>query len=104
MSRSLIRISLWALLAVIVLAFVRETLEEGPLKLQSEKYIEVALVASLLLLAASLILFLFEKLFGGPGRNRCAVCRKRIPKPEMYCRNHLRDVINEEYDRSHLAD
>ena len=104
MSRLLIRLSLWALLASIVLALVREMIADGPLKNDSAPFIEVAVKGSLMLLAAALILFLLEKMFSGRGRNRCAVCRKSIPKPEIYCRNHLREVINEEYDREHLAE
>jgi hypothetical protein len=103
MARALIRLSLWALLAVLILAFVRETLDDGPLKVQTGPLLTTVLITLLFILAASLVLKLVETFFGGKSRGRCATCRRRISKGDIYCRDHLRDVVLEETDRAHEA-
>ena len=100
MSRLLIRFSLWAVLAAVLLAFARERLDPGALKTNSGPLLYTLFVAAVLVLAFGLLMLLIEKVFSGPGHTRCAVCRKRIIKGEMYCREHLRQVIVEEEERA----
>lgn len=95
--------SLWAVLAVVVLAIARETLDPGPLKTNSGPLLYTVFVGAVFILAAGLLLLLRDKLFRGPGHARCAICRKKIIKGEMYCREHLRQVIAEEEDRERDA-
>jgi predicted nucleic acid-binding Zn ribbon protein len=90
------------LLAVVLLAFARETLDEGALKSQSGPVLYIAFVVALFWVAGSLMLLLIEKVFGRPQRSRCVVCRKSIFKGEIYCREHLRAVIHEDDDRAHM--
>jgi hypothetical protein len=103
MSRSLIRFGLWALLVLVVFAIVRETLSEtSPLRTDSGEFLQQAIAVSLLVVGLGVVLLLIEKVFGKPRKHsRCATCGAPVYKRELYCRQHLRQVIHEEDDRTH---
>jgi predicted nucleic acid-binding Zn ribbon protein len=36
-------------------------------------------------------------------KNRCRICRKPIAVAALYCREHLRSIVNEEDERTHVT-
>ena len=102
MSVTLLRSGLWVVLSVLVLYVLHETYEESPLvEFFSPTIMQRALVLGGILLLAGLVMRLLEKGTKVVARNRCAVCRTPTAPGAIYCRAHLRRVLNYEDDRSH---
>lgn len=103
MSARLIRIGLWLVLIVLALALLREGLLDpaGDLAVASGPLIEKGLLLGAGLTVAGVILWLIQKLLGSTPKGRCAKCRRPVPKGDIYCRVHLREIVYDEEDRGH---
>lgn len=104
MASTLLRLGLWILVIVLSLYVIHETFEESPLS----EYVPInmlqnALLVGGVLIAAGVILRVFEKGAKAVVKNRCAVCRTPIPAGAIYCRAHLRAVLHEEDERTHMT-
>ena len=106
MSSTLLRLGLWIIILVISLYVMRETLEESHIR----EYVEMGLLAKAitvgaLLIVAGVVMRLLEKGSKkiGVGKNRCVVCRAPIAHGAIYCRNHLRRVLEQEDEKSHMT-
>lgn len=101
----LIRIGLWLVLIVLALALLREGLLDpaSDLAVASGPLIEKGLILGVALAAVGAVLWVFQKLLGAPPKSRCRECRQPVPKGDLYCRRHLRQIIFEENDREHRA-
>ncbi len=104
MSSTLLRLGLWILVVVLALYVIHETFEDSPLS----EYIPMnllqhALVIGGLLLIGGIVVRVFEKGAKKVVKNRCAVCRTPIPAGAIYCRAHLRSVLHDEDERTHMT-
>jgi len=100
MSRSLIRLSLWALFGVLGIALLREIFDSSPLGALPSVIFQRAFIGAGILLGLGVALLAVEKLFGTPS-GRCVTCRARVTAGEFYCKAHLREILEEEDNREH---
>jgi predicted nucleic acid-binding Zn ribbon protein len=104
MASTLLRLGLWILVIVLSLYVIHETFVDSPVS----EYVPVsmlqnALVLGGLLMAVGVVLRIFEKGAKAVVKNRCAVCRTPIPQGAIYCREHLRAMLHDEDQRTHMS-
>jgi hypothetical protein len=104
MSSTLLRLGLWILVIVLALYVIHESFEDQPVA----EYIPInmmgkALVVGAILLVAGIVLRIFEKGAKAVVKNRCRVCRTPIPSGAIYCRAHLRTILHEEDEKTHMT-
>lgn len=104
MASTILRLGLWILVIVLALYVIQQTFEESPI---SEYFpmgmLQHALVVGGLLLVVGIVLKMFEKGAKAVVKNRCAVCKAPIPAGAIYCREHLRAVLHDEDQRTHMT-
>ena len=104
MSSTLLRLGLWIIIIVLVLYVVNETYENSPIAdLAPVDLMQKALVVGGLAIAAGIIVRVLEKGSRAVSKNRCRVCRVVIPSGAIYCRAHLRNILHDEDDRTHMT-
>lgn len=104
MSSLLLRAGLWILILVLALYVLHESFEELPVgEFFAEGLMQKALAFGVLLVVAGLVTRMLEKGAKVVAKNRCAVCRTPIPTGAIYCRAHLRRVLHEEDERTHMT-
>ena len=104
MSSTLLRLGLWIVLLVVAAYVLHETFEDAPVaEYFAPSLLSKALALGALLVAAGLATRIFERGARVVSQNRCAVCRTPIPKGGIYCRAHLRNVLQQEEDRTHMT-
>jgi len=105
MSATLLRLGLWVILAVVALYVLHETYAGTHLEAYfSTPMLQKALVVGALLVLAGLIARLVER--GAKivvHKNRCSICRVPVPEGAIYCREHLRRVLQREDERTHAV-
>lgn len=89
---------------VLALYVVHESYEDSPVA----EYIPMGMLQKVLVLSGALLVagVVFKVLEKGTkvvAKNRCAVCRKPIPAGAIYCRAHLRNILHEEDERTHMT-
>jgi len=104
MSSTLLRLGLWILVIVLALYVIHESFEDSPVA----EYIPVnlmskALALGAILLVSGIVLRIFEKGARAVAKNRCKVCRTPIPSGALYCRQHLRTILHEEDEKTHMT-
>lgn len=104
MASTILRLGLWILVIVIALYVVHESFEESPVA----EYVPMAMLQKTMILGGALLVFgivlrVFEKGAKAVVKNRCAVCRTPIPSGAIYCRAHLRAVLHDEDERTHMT-
>jgi hypothetical protein len=104
MSSTLLRLGLWILIIVLSLYVIHESFEDSPVA----EYIPVnvmskALALGAILLIAGIVLRVFEKGAKAVSKNRCRVCRTPIPAGAIYCRAHLRTILHDEDEKTHMT-
>ncbi|MGA7617006.1 MAG: hypothetical protein WBX15_17685 [Thermoanaerobaculia bacterium] len=102
MSTLLLWAGLWVTLIVAVLFLVRDLTSNAPLL----EFLPVSMLTwaglfGVALVVLGLILQVIDRIFKPGTRSRCVVCRRPIRRGEMYCRTHLRSILEEEHDRNH---
>lgn len=104
MSSTLLRLGLWIVLLVVVLYVLQQTYEEAPfVDFFAPAMLQKALALGALLVVAGIVLRLLERGAKVIVKNRCIVCKTPIEHGAIYCRQHLREVLNREVDRTHLT-
>lgn len=104
MSSTLLRLGLWIIVIVLALYVVHETYENSPIAdIVSVDLMQKALMVGGAAVVLGIILRIFEKGTKAVVKNRCRVCRTPIPSGAIYCRAHLRTILHEEDDRSHMS-
>jgi predicted nucleic acid-binding Zn ribbon protein len=104
MSSTFLRAGLWIVILVLAAWVMHESLEETPAaEFFAPAMLQKALVLGGLLVASGLVLRMFEKTAKVVRQNRCSVCKKPIAAGAIYCRAHLRSVLHEEDDRTHMT-
>ena|SRR5688572_18404661 len=102
MAAILLRYGLWVLALVLGLYVLREALAEQPIaEFISQNILNLVLLLGVVLVAASAVVWIIEKIIGKTTQSRCVVCRQVVPHGEIYCRRHLREILAEEDDRTH---
>jgi len=104
MSSTLLRLGLWIIIIVLALYVVHETYENSPISdIVSMELMQKALMVGGAAVALGFVLRIFEQGTKVVAKNRCRVCRTPIPSGAIYCRAHLRTILHEEDDRTHLG-
>jgi predicted nucleic acid-binding Zn ribbon protein len=104
MSSTLLRAGLWILILVLALYVLHESFEELPVgEFFAEGLMQKALAFAVLLIVGGLVTRMLEKGAKVVTKNRCAVCRTPIAPGAIYCRAHLRRVLHEEDERTHMT-
>jgi len=102
MSSTLLRLGLWIAIVVLAAYVITESFEGSTIA----ELIPIHLMTKVLGLAAVLaiagvIAKLFEKTKERVSRNRCRVCGTPVTSGAIYCRNHLRKVLELEDRKTH---
>jgi predicted nucleic acid-binding Zn ribbon protein len=104
MSSTLLRLGLWVVLAVVALYVLHETYAEAPLgEYFSTPMLQKGLALGVLLVIAGVVMRMVERGAKVVHKNRCKICKTPIPEGAIYCRAHLRSVLQREEDRTHLT-
>jgi len=104
MSTTLLRLGLWILVIVLVLYVIDASYGDQPIA----DIIETSLLQQAMLLGGVLIVAGIVTRILGKGakvvvKPRCQVCRTPVPPGAIYCRAHLRSILSDEHDKSHLT-
>ena|SRR6185436_14645609 len=104
MSSTLLRLGLWTLIIVLGLYVVHETyIEEHWAEMIPMPMLQQALVVSVILVIAGIVFKILGAGAKAVSKNRCKVCRTPIPSGAMFCRAHLRNILHEEDDKTHMT-
>jgi len=103
MYATVLRLGLWTLILVLALYVLAATYPEQPFaELIPARMLQQALVVSIVLILAGVALRVLGVGARAVGaRNRCRVCRTEIPHGAIYCRAHLRTILQQEDDKTH---
>ena len=102
MSSTLLRLGLWTLVLIIGLFVLQTTFADAPLaEMIPDAMLGQALALSVVLVIAGVIAKVLEKGKQVVTKKRCKVCSKPIPPGAIYCREHLRNVLELEDRRTH---
>lgn len=102
MSSTLLRLGLWTLVLMLALFVVQATWSSSPVaELITTEMIQQGLALSVVVVIAGVIVKVFEKGKKAVVKNRCRECGKTIPPGGIYCREHLRSVLELEDRRTH---
>lgn len=104
MSDTILRLGLWTLILVLALFVLAETFHGEPIsEMIPRPMLQQALVVAVLLIVAGLALRVLGKGKDAVVKNRCTVCRTPIPPGGIYCREHLRTIIHDEDEKTHMT-
>ncbi len=105
MATTLLRLGLWTVILVLVLYVLVTTYPEEPwAELIPMSMLQQALTLGVAVVIAGTVARILGK--GASkvvGKNRCRVCRKPIVTGAMYCREHLRSILAEEDEKTHVT-
>lgn len=105
MSTTLLRLGLWTVIVVLGTYVIAEAYHERPwAEMIPRPMLAQALVVGIAAAGAGLILRILG--IGASkvvAKNRCRVCRTPIASGALYCREHLRNILHEEEDRTHMT-
>jgi hypothetical protein len=104
MSTTLLRLGLWTLILVLTLYVAATTYnEESWAEMIPVEMLQQVMVVSVALIAAGIMARMFDKGAKVVTKNRCRVCRTPIPSGAIYCREHLRSILADEDEKSHMS-
>ena len=98
MSTTLLRLGLWTVILVLVLYVLVTTYPDAtwteliPMPMLQQA-IMLGVVMRLLGKGAQVVTV----------KNRCRVCRRSIPVGALYCREHLRSILADEDEKTHVT-
>ena len=101
---TLLRLGLWILILVLALYVIDASYPDEPFS----DLIQPAMLQQVLVLAGALIVAGLVARVVGKGakavtKNRCKVCRTPIAPGAMYCRAHLRAILSDEDEKTHMT-
>ncbi len=104
MSSTLLRSGLWLLVLVLALYVIHESYSEQSIAdMIPYPMLGRASVVAVILVIGGLVMRVLEKGQRRVSKNRCKVCRTPIPSGAIYCRAHLRQVLEIEDHRTHAT-
>ncbi len=103
MSSTVLRLGLWLLILTLGLFIFDSRFDETPLgELITPTLLQHLIVLSLILVAGGTVWRIFEKTASKVVvKNRCKVCGTPVAHGAIYCRTHLRGVLEAEDRRTH---
>lgn len=104
MSQTFLRFGLWIVLIVLALYVVRESIAgSSGSEYVTDSILQRAAAVGVLLLVAGGALSILEKSASKVKLKKCAMCRQPVARGEIYCRTHLRQIIEREHELSRRA-
>lgn len=104
MSTTILRLGLWILILVLALYVIDTTYGDQPFaELIEPQMLQQALALAGILIVAGIVLRVLGKGAKVVVKNRCQVCRTAIAPGAMYCRAHLRSIISDEDEKTHMT-
>lgn len=104
MATTLLRLGLWILILVLILYVLASSYSNEPwAELIPNAMLVQALVVASALIVAGIVLRVLDKGASVIKKNRCQVCRTAVPPGAIYCRAHLRAILQEEEERTHAT-
>lgn len=104
MSTTLLRLGLWTLILVLVLYVLATSYAEQEwTEMIPMPMLQQALVLSAALVAIGIVARIFDKGAKVVAKNRCRVCKKPIASGAMFCREHLRSILADEDEKTHMT-
>jgi predicted nucleic acid-binding Zn ribbon protein len=104
MSSTVLRLGLWIILLVVAMYVLQQTFEEAPfVDFFAPAMLQKALVLGGLLVVAGIVLRILERGAKAVTKNRCVVCKTPIDAGAIYCRQHLRRVLSQEDEKTHMT-
>jgi predicted nucleic acid-binding Zn ribbon protein len=104
MSTTLLRLGLWTLILVMVLYVLTTTYSEEPwAELIPMQMLQQALVLAGVVIVAGIVLRVLGVGARVVSKNRCRICRTPIASGAIYCREHLRNILAQEDEKTHMT-
>ena len=104
MATTLLRLGLWIIILVLALYVIDETYSNQPIaEMISAPMLQQALVLGVVILLAGIVFRVVGKGAKAVVKHRCQVCRTPIPAGAIYCRAHLRSILHDEDEKSHMT-
>ncbi len=104
MSTTLLRLGLWTLILVLALYVLATTYaEQSWTELIPMTMLQQALVVAGAVLVLGIVARIFDKGAKVVTKNRCRTCRTPIAPGALFCREHLRSILNAEDDKTHMT-
>lgn len=104
MASTLLRLGLWTLILVLSLYVIAETYSDQHwVELIPMRMLQQALVVSGIVIVAGIVLRVLGVGAKVVTKNRCRVCKTPIASGAMFCRDHLRTILSEEDDKTHMT-
>ena len=104
MSTTLLRLGLWIAVLVLVLFVLAEAYPDQPVaELIPARMLAQVLALAGVLVAAGIVFRVVGKGAKAVTKNRCQVCRTPVPPGAIYCRAHLRSILHDEDEKSHMT-
>jgi|SRR5687767_12174128 hypothetical protein len=95
---------LWTLVLIMALFVIRESYADNPIAdMIPQRMLEQAMIVAAIAVVAGVALRAFEKTSNviAKSKSRCQVCNKQVPQGAIYCREHLRSMLEREDQRTH---
>lgn len=93
---TIIRLGIWSLVLIMVVYVFTETAPDSPVaEIITGELLALLTKISFGIVALGLVVGLIEKLWG-MRRRKCKTCGRPIPSTAIYCRLHLKEVLEEE--------
>lgn len=105
MDSTLLRLGLWTLILVLALYVLDITYPDKPFAelITPEMLSQAGALALVVIVAGIVARILGRGAKAVAGKNRCAVCRTAIPRGQIYCRAHLRSILADEDEKTHMT-
>lgn len=102
MSSTLLRLGLWIGILVLAMYVIHETYEGSTIAdMIPMELLQRALVMAAALVVAGVVAQMLEKTKKVVSKNRCRLCNTAIPSGAIYCRAHLRTMLEREDRKTH---
>lgn len=106
MGSTILRSGLWLMILTVVAFIFDSNFDETPLgQLITPTLLQHMFILSSALIVIGVVVKVFEKTTSkvAAAKNRCRVCGTVVPHGAIYCRAHLRHVLEEEDRRTHAG-
>lgn len=104
MYATFLRLGLWTLILVLATYVFRESLAEPHVaEMIPTGMLTQAIVLAGILIVLGLLARLFDKGSAKVRKNRCTVCQRPIAPGAIYCREHLRTILADEDEKTHMT-
>jgi hypothetical protein len=105
MATTLLRLGLWTVILVLVLFVLATTYPDAPwAELIPMAMLQQALTVGVAVVGVGIVMRILGK--GAKvvaTKNRCHICRRPIASGALYCREHLRSIIAQEDEKTHVT-